>query len=58
MLGGINNYRFFSSFDGFLVVALILIPVLKWSFPSNQRDRHIKLIRRELRRDLRRLKRK
>jgi hypothetical protein len=58
MLGGIDNNLFFSSFGGFLVIVLILIPILKWTFPSNQKDRDRKLERRRLKRDLRRLKRK
>jgi hypothetical protein len=35
MLGGINNALFFQSLAGYFVVALILIPLLKWAFPSN-----------------------
>ena len=53
MLGGINNALFFQSIAGYFVVGLILIPILKWAFPTNkaikaERD-EIKAMRKEIR---------
>ena len=36
MLGGINNALFFQGLAGYVVIALILIPILKWAFPTNK----------------------
>jgi hypothetical protein len=53
MLGGINNALFFQSLAGYFVVGLILIPILKWAFPTNKAIKaeraEIKAMRKEIR---------
>lgn len=58
MLGGINNALFFQSFAGYLVVGLILIPILKWAFPTNKAVKAEKAELRLMRKEVRRIKRK
>jgi hypothetical protein len=58
MLGGINNALFFQSFAGYLVVGLILIPILKWAFPTNKAVKAEKAELRMMRKEVRRIKRK
>jgi uncharacterized membrane protein len=58
MLGGINNALFFQSFAGYLVVGLILIPILKWAFPTNKKIKAERAEIRAMRREIRRIKRK
>ena len=36
MLGGIDNFLFLQGLAGYAVIALILIPILKWAFPTNK----------------------
>jgi uncharacterized membrane protein len=56
MLGGINNALFLQSLGGFLAL-LVFIPLLRWTFdsPSVKAER---ARRREIKKSLRRLKRK
>jgi hypothetical protein len=56
MLGGINNALFLQSLGGFLAL-LVFIPLLRWTFdsPSVKAER---AQRREIKKSLRRLKRK
>jgi len=58
MLGGINNALFFQGLAGYVVIALILIPILKWAFPTNKSVRAERAEIREMRREVRRIKRK
>jgi hypothetical protein len=58
MLGGINNALFFQSLAGYFVVGLILIPILKWAFPANKGIKAEKKMLREMRKEVRRIKRK
>ena len=58
MLGGINNGLFFQGFGGFLVVAIILIPLLIWTFPKFNKDKAHRRELRALSKDLKRLKKK
>jgi hypothetical protein len=58
MLGGINNALFFQSLAGYFVVALILIPILKWAFPTNKAIKAELAEIRQMRREIRRIKRK
>jgi hypothetical protein len=58
MLGGINNALFFQSLAGYFVVALILIPILKWAFPTNKAIKAERAEIRQMRREIRRIKRK
>ena len=58
MLGGINNALFFQGLAGYLVIGLILIPILKWAFPTNQKIKAEKAELRAMRREIRRIKRK
>jgi len=53
-----NNALFFQSLAGYFVVALILIPLLKWAFPSNKGVKAEKALRKTLRREVRAIKRK
>jgi hypothetical protein len=58
MLGGINNALFFQSLAGYFVVALILIPILKWAFPTNKAIKAERAEIRAMRREIRKIKRK
>lgn len=58
MLGGINNALFFQSIAGYFVVGLILIPILKWAFPTNKAMKAEKAELRLMRKEVRRIKRK
>lgn len=58
MLGGINNELFFQGFGGFFVLLIVLIPLLIWTFPKNRKDRDFQKEKRNVYRDLRRMKRK
>lgn len=58
MLGGINNALFFQSIAGYFVVGLILIPILKWAFPSNKAIKAERAEIRAMRKEIRRIKKK
>ena len=58
MLGGINNSLFFQSLAGYFVVGLILIPILKWAFPTNKAVKAEKALIKKLRREVREIKKK
>lgn len=58
MLGGINNALFFQGLAGYAVIALILIPILKWAFPTNKVVKAERAEIKAMRRELRRIKRK
>lgn len=57
MLGGINNALFLQSLAGFAVMLFIFIPFLKWAFP-NKKDKANKALIRQLRKEIREIKRK
>ena len=57
MYRGSNYDLFLQSLSGFLIIALIFIPILKWGF-TTRTDKKTKMDRRNLRRDLMRLRRK
>ncbi|MEN9411834.1 MAG: hypothetical protein RIQ92_271 [Actinomycetota bacterium] len=58
MLGGINNALFFQSIAGYFVVGLILIPILKWAFPTNKAIKAERAEIRAMRKEIRRIKKK
>jgi hypothetical protein len=58
MLGGIDNALFFQGLAGYVVIALILIPILKWAFPTNKAVKAEKAQLRAMRREIRKIKRK
>jgi hypothetical protein len=58
MLGGINNALFFQSIAGYFVVGLILIPILKWAFPTNKAIKAERAEIRAMRREIRKIKKK
>lgn len=58
MLGGINNALYFQGFAGYLVVGLILIPILKWAFPTNKAIKAERAQLRTMRKEVRKIKRK
>jgi hypothetical protein len=58
MLGGINNALFLQSLAGYFVVALILIPILKWAFPTSKAVKAERKEIRTMRKELRKIKRK
>jgi hypothetical protein len=58
VLGGVNNALWFQSIAGYFVVGLILIPILKWAFPTNKKIKAERAQIREMRRELRKIKRK
>jgi hypothetical protein len=58
MLGGINNALFFQSLAGYFVVGLILIPILKWAFPTNKAIKAERAQIRQMRKEIRKIKRK
>ncbi len=57
MLGGINNALFLQSLAGFFVMAFVFIPFLKWAFP-NKKDAANKALIRQMRKEIREIKRK
>jgi hypothetical protein len=58
MLGGIDNALFLQSLGGYFVVALILIPILKWAFPTSKAVKAERAQIRQMRKEIRRIKRK
>lgn len=58
MLGGINNALFLQSLAGYAVIALILIPILKWAFPTNKKIKAERAEIRAMRKEVRKIKRK
>ncbi len=58
MLGGINNALFFQSIAGYFVFGLILIPILKWAFPTNKAIKAERAEIRAMRKEIRRIKKK
>ena len=58
MLGGINNALFFQSLAGYFVVGLILIPILKWAFPTNKAIKEERAEIRAMRKEIRKIKKK
>jgi len=58
MLGGINNALFFQSLAGYFVVGLILIPILKWVFPTNKAIKAERAEIRAMRKEIRKIKKK
>jgi hypothetical protein len=58
MLGGINNALFLQSLAGYVVVALILIPILKWAFPTSKGVKAERAQIRAMRKEIRKIKKK
>ena len=58
MLGGINNALFLQGLAGYAVIGLILIPILKWAFPTNKAVKAEKAQLRAMRKEIRKIKRK
>jgi hypothetical protein len=58
MLGGVNNALWFQSLAGYFVVGLILIPILRWAFPTNKAIKAERAQLKQMRKELRRIKRK
>jgi hypothetical protein len=58
MLGGIDNALFLQGLSGYIVVALILIPILKWAFPTSKGVKDERAQIRAMRREIRKIKRK
>jgi hypothetical protein len=58
MLGGINNALFLQGLAGYAVIGLILIPILKWAFPTSKERKAEKKLLRQLRREVREIKKK
>jgi len=58
MLGGINNALFFQSLAGYFVVALILIPILIWAFPTSKNVKDERKMIRQMRREIKAIKKK
>ncbi len=58
MLGGINTALFLTGLGGFFILIFVFIPLLKWIFPTSPSVKAHKAVLKELRRDVRRLKRK
>jgi hypothetical protein len=58
MLGGIDTGLFLTGLGGFFVVVFVMVPLMKWVFPSTPSERdHRKLIK-QLRREVKELKKK
>ena len=36
MLGGVNNPLFFGAFAGFAILAIIIVPLLRWAFSTKK----------------------
>jgi hypothetical protein len=49
---------FFQSLAGYFVVALILIPILKWAFPTNKAIKAERAEIRAMRKEIRKIKKK
>lgn len=58
MLGGINNALWFQSIAGYFVLALILIPILKWAFPTSKAVKAERAEIRAMRKEIRKIKKK
>jgi len=58
MLGGINNALFFQSIAGYFVVGLILIPILKWAFPTSKAIKAERAEIKAMRKEIRKIKKK
>lgn len=58
MLGGINNALWFQSIAGYFVLVLILIPILKWAFPTSKAVKAERAEIRAMRKEIRRIKKK
>ena len=58
MLGGSHNALLFQSLAGYFVVALILIPILKWAFPTNKAIKAERAQIRVMRKEIRKIKKK
>jgi hypothetical protein len=58
MLGGIDNGLFLQAFGGVFVLVLILIPILKWAFPTNKGIKAERALYRQMRKEIRAIKKK
>jgi hypothetical protein len=58
MLGGIDNALFLQGLAGYFVVALILIPILKWAFPTSKAVKAERAEIRAMRKEIRKIKKK
>jgi hypothetical protein len=58
MLGGIDNALFLQGLAGYVVVALILIPILKWAFPASNAVKAERAEIRAMRKEIRIIKKK
>ena len=58
MLGGINNALFLQGLAGYVVIALILIPILKWAFPTNKALKAERAQLRAMRKEIRQIRKK
>jgi hypothetical protein len=58
MLGGINNALYLQAFGGVFVLVLILIPILKWAFPTNKGIKAERALDRQMRKEIRAIKKK
>jgi hypothetical protein len=58
MLGGIDNALFLQGLAGYVVVALILIPILKWAFPTSKAVKAERAEIRAMRKEIRKIKKK
>jgi hypothetical protein len=58
MLGGINNSLYLQTFGGVFVLVLILIPILKWAFPTNKGVKAERALYRQMRKEIRAIKKK
>ena len=58
MLGGIDNALFLQGLAGYVVVALILIPILKWAFPTSKAVKAERAEIRVMRKEIRKIKKK
>jgi len=57
MYAGSNYELYLQSLGGFLIIIFIFVPFLKWAFTSKS-HREFKKLQKELKKDLKRLKRK
>jgi hypothetical protein len=58
MLGGIDNALFLQGLAGYFVVAIILIPILKWAFPTSKAVKAERAEIRAMRKEIRKIKKK
>jgi predicted RND superfamily exporter protein len=58
MLGGIDNALFLQGLAGYFVVALILIPILKWAFPTSKAVKAERAEVRAMRKEIKKIKKK